>query len=99
MTHADTALDTWLSTSIVQDALGGGVEVVGAVWAAVVGWAAVRTRALSAALGGLALGLAVVGAATLLPAAADTATSVFGLGFLVWFTWAGVALSRRPDRA
>ena len=91
----ELALGTWVSTSVVQDALGGGIEVVGALWAAVVGYAALRTRTLPAALGGLALGLATVGLLTVLPFATETATSVFGLGFLVWFTWAGVVLSRR----
>ena len=41
--HPDLALGTWVSTSVVQDALGGGIEVVGALWAAVVGYAALRT--------------------------------------------------------
>lgn len=94
--HADLALTTWTSVSVIQDALGGGIEVVGALWVAVVGAAIVRSRTLSAALGGLALGLAAVGVATLIPAAADAATSLFGLGLLVWFTWVGVSLSRRP---
>ena len=93
--HPGLALDAWVATSIVQDALGGGIEVVGAVWAAVVGWAVLRTRALPAALGGLALGLSVVGLATVLPAATETATSVFGLGLLVWFTWLATSLLRR----
>ncbi len=91
----DLALSAWTSVSIVQDALGGGIEVAGALWAAVVGLAVLRTRALPAALGGLSLGLAAVGLVTVVPAAADVATSVFGLGFIVWFTWLGLALRRR----
>lgn len=91
----DLAVSTWVSTSVVQDALGGGIEIAGALWAAVVGVAILRTRSLSAGLGGLALGLAIVGAATVLPVAADAATSVFGLGLLVWFTWLGLAMGRR----
>ncbi|MGB9373275.1 MAG: hypothetical protein WCA82_03835 [Jiangellales bacterium] len=91
----DLALGTWVSTSVVQDALGGGIEVAGALWAAVVGFAVLRTRALSAGLGGLALGLSVAGAATVIPSASEAATSIFGLGLLVWFTWLGLALLRR----
>ena len=91
----DLALNTWVSTSVVQDALGGGIEVAGALWAAVVGYTAIRTRALSPALGGLAVGLGAVGMATVVPAAADAATSIFGLGFIVWFTWLGFTLGRR----
>ncbi|TGN63056.1 hypothetical protein EXE59_03160 [Nocardioides eburneiflavus] len=91
----DLALTTWVSTSVIQDALGGGIEVAGALWAAAVGVAVLRSRALSAPLGGLALGLAAVGMATVVPAAADAATSIFGLGLIVWFTWLGLALRRR----
>ncbi|GAA1435073.1 hypothetical protein GCM10009641_30230 [Mycobacterium cookii] len=91
----DLAVTTWVSTSVVQDALGGGIEVAGALWAAVVGFAVLRTRTLSAPLGGLALGLAAVGTATVVPAAADAATSVFGLGLILWFTWLGLSLRRR----
>lgn len=91
----DLALSTWVSTSVVQDALGGGIEVAGALWAAVVGFAALRTRALSAGLGGLALGLATVGMATVVPVASEAATSIFGLGLILWFTWLGFALRRR----
>ncbi len=93
--HPGLAQQSWISVSVVQDALGGGIEVAGALWAAVVGYAVLRTRALSAGLGGLALGLAVVGLATVLPFATEAATSIFGLGFIVWFTWAGAALLRR----
>lgn len=91
----DLALNTWVSTSVVQDALGGGIEVAGALWAAAVGLAALRTRALSAGLGGLALGLAAAGMVTVIPIAAEAATSIFGLGLIVWFTWLGLALRRR----
>ena len=91
----DLAVNTWVSTSVVQDALGGGIEVIGALWAAVVGLAALRTRALSATLGGLALGLGAVGMATVIPVASEVATSIFGIGLIVWFTWLGFALRRR----
>ena len=42
--NPDLALSTWVSTSVVQDALGGGIEVAGALWAAVVGFAALRSQ-------------------------------------------------------
>ena len=92
--NPDLALSTWVSTSVVQDALGGGIEVAGALWAAVVGIAALRSRALSAGLGGLALGLATVGMVTVIPVASEVATSIFGLGLILWFTWLGLALRR-----
>ncbi len=62
---------------------------------AVVGVAILRTRSLPVGLGGLALGLAIVGFATVLPVAAEAATSAFGLGLLLWFTWLGLVMQRR----
>lgn len=91
----DSAAGLWLAVSVVQDALGGGIEVVGALWLAAVGVAALRTRAPHPVLGGSALGLAAVGAVTVVPAAAEIATSVFGLGLIVWFTAVGLTLARR----
>ena len=91
----DLALSTWTSSSVIQNGLGGGIEVAGALWAAAVGVAVLRSRVLSAPLGGLALGLATVGMATVFPSAAEAATSVFGLGLILWFTWLGRTLRRR----
>ncbi|MCB0908368.1 MAG: hypothetical protein KDB63_14745 [Nocardioidaceae bacterium] len=93
--HPDLAQSSWVSLGIVQDALGGGIEVAGALWAAVVGIAVLRSRRLSPWLGGLALGLSAVGMASVIPAATEVAVSVFGIGFIVWFTWLGLALRRR----
>ena len=42
----------------------------------------------------VALGLGAVGTATVVPAAAELNTSLFGLGLIVWFTWLGVVLRR-----
>jgi hypothetical protein len=33
--------------------------------------------------------------ATVFPSAAEAATSIFGLGLILWFTWLGLALRRR----
>lgn len=93
--HPAAAESTWVTVSIIQDALGGGVEVIGALWLAVVGYAMVRARAVSVVLGGLALGLAAVGLVSVLPFAAATAVSIFGIGLIVWFTWLGLTLNRR----
>jgi hypothetical protein len=92
---SDLALGTWVSVSVVQDALGGGIEVVGAAWVIAVSWAALLPRRLSMGLVVLGLLTGAAGLATLVPAAADAAGSAFGLGFVVWFLWAGVELLRR----
>ena len=97
LTSTDPALATatWSSVSVVQDALGGGIEIVGAVWVALVSACGLRSGLMGRGLAALGFGVAVAGAGTLLPAAADAAGSLFGLGFIVWFAWVGLALLRQ----
>ncbi|MEJ5868463.1 hypothetical protein WDV85_12030 [Pseudokineococcus sp. 5B2Z-1] len=93
----DLAVATWSSVVVVQDALGGGVEVVGAAWVFLVGVLALRSGRLGRSLGVVGVGLGVVGALTLVPAAADVAATAFGLVFIAWFVLAAVELLRtRP---
>lgn len=89
------AVSTWASVSVVQDALGGGIELVGGAWALLIGWIGLRTRTfgLSFSLNAVLIGL--LGVATLVPAVADVAATSFGLTFVVWFFWASVVLLRR----
>jgi hypothetical protein len=86
------AVSTWASVSVVQDALGGGIEVVGAAWVLLVSIAGSRSGALSRSLGALGIAVGVAGAWTLVPQVADHAHVVFGLGFIAWFVWAGISL-------
>ena len=48
--HAE-AVSTWSAVSVVQDALGGGIEMVGALWVLLVSAAAIRSSALPGARG------------------------------------------------
>ena len=91
----DRAESTWVTLSVVQDALGGGIELVGAVWLLLVSTAALRARTFSRGVGVLGLVVGLAGVATLAPAAAEAATAVFGLGLIVWFLVAGLQLIRR----
>lgn len=79
---------------MVQDALGGGIEIVGAAWVFLVSIAGIRSRVLSRGLCALGIATGVIGAWTLLPAVADAAASMFGIALIAWFVWAGVALLR-----
>lgn len=91
------AASTWSSISIVQDALGGGIEVVGAVWVVAVSVAGLRARTISRGLAALGIGIGTAGVATLVPALVEATTTLFGLGFIVWFVWTGVVMLRpRP---
>lgn len=91
----ERAENSWVTLSVVQDALGGGIELVGAVWLLLVSTAALRARRFSRGVGLLGLAVGLAGVATLAPAVAEAATVVFGLGLIVWFLGAGLHLIRR----
>lgn len=90
----ELATSTWAAVSVVQDALGGGIEIVGAAWVTLVAVAGLRAGTTGRALGILGLTVGAAGAATLVPAAADAAGAVFGLGMVAWFAWTGVTTVR-----
>lgn len=82
----------WSAIDGVYKGMGGGNEVVGGLWVllvSVVGLRAGLPRALSAV--GLLVGAA--GIVSLVPPLADVG-AIFGLGIIVWYLWAGVALVR-----
>jgi hypothetical protein len=95
-TDSAMAASTWSSVSVAQCALGGGIEIVGAVWVMLVSVAGIRSRVLGYGLGALGIGIGVAGAWTIVPPAAEYAGALFGLGLIVWFVWMGVTLLRRP---
>lgn len=91
---ADQGLVIWTTIRVVQDAFGGGVELLGGVWvlllSVVLFGNAERARALAAL--GVIVGLA--GVLTVIPTL-DIMKAVFGLSQIVWFIWTGVWLLRR----
>lgn len=92
---SESAESAWVTLSVVQDALGGGIELVGAIWLLLVSAAAWRARMFGRTLAALGLVIGVAGLVTLVPPAAEAAMTVFGLGLIVWFAKAGLELMRR----
>lgn len=95
VSEPELAQSTWLSVGVVQDALGGGIELVGALWVLLVSVTALRSQTFGRGLAWLGLLIGVAGLATVVPGLAEAATSAFGLGLIVWFAWAGIVLLRR----
>ncbi len=92
-TDRGEAASTWSAVSTVQEALGGAIEIVGALWIILLSVAALRGRALSRGLSVLGIAVGVAGMWTLVPQVAD-AGAVFGVGFIAWYFWAGHTLLR-----
>ena len=90
------AATVWLTLDSVETGLGagGGETIVIGLWLLLLGWAALRARALPRLLTflGVAVGLAGIlyvftGSAGLL--------AVNGLGLIIWFAWLGMVMLRR----
>lgn len=89
------ALLVWQTVGVVQDALGGGVEVVGGLWVLLLSAAALKPGGLPKAMNGIGLLVGAAGVLTALPGLAALG-AVFGLGQIAWFLWLGAHLLRQP---
>ncbi len=87
------ASTVWITLSAVETALGGGIELTGGVWVLLVSLAALRGGGLPRLLNYLGVIIGAAGIVTVLPVLHDAA-SIFGLGFIVWFTWVGIVMLR-----
>jgi hypothetical protein len=87
------ARSVWSALDTVQIGLGGGNELVGGLWVALVGVAVLRTAALSRWLGYLGIACGGAAALTVVPAL-GAAGAVFGIGLIVWFIGVGRTLLR-----
>ncbi len=89
---ATLALSVWQVLTIVQDGLGGGVEVVGGVWVLLLGIVGLRGSARSP-LGWLGLVVGSCGVLTVIPPLRGL-SMLFGLSQTLWFVGIGIALLR-----
>lgn len=87
----DRAATVWAALAAVQDALGGGIELVGGVWILLVAWG--WREGVGRGLRLLGTGIGIAGILTMLPGSM-AAAAAFGLGFIAWFVWAGIVLWR-----
>lgn len=93
------ATTVWLALSAVEKALGGTPELPGGLWALLVSWAALRVGGLPKALNYLGLIIGIAGIVSVVPALSELGGTIFGLGFVVWFAWAGIVMVRNPSIA
>lgn len=96
-TDPTQAVTVWRVLSAVEAGLGGAVELPGGMWILLVSAAALQAGELPKLLNYLGLLIGLAGISTTIPGLHE-AGSVFGLGFIVWFAWAGVVLLRQAPR-
>ncbi len=83
----------WQAVNTVGVGVGGGNEIVGGLWVAIISWVALRTGLFSRALNILGMVAGVAGIVTLIPQLTDVG-AIFGFGMIAWFIWMGIALLR-----
>jgi len=91
--NQDQAVLLWLAITTVQEALGGGNEIVGGLWVLLLSWAALRSDKLPKVLNYLGVLVGLAGILTVVPAF-YVLMDVFGLGQIVWFAWLGIVMLR-----
>jgi len=90
------ATTVWLALSAVERGIGGVIELPGGVWVLLVSWAALRAGGLPRALSYLGVVIGLAGIVTIVPALGEGGT-IFGLGFILWFIWAGIVMVRSVE--
>ena len=96
--NQDQAVALWLAIITVQEALGGGNEIVGGLWVLLLSWAALRAGNLPKMLNYIGVLIGLAGILTVVPAF-DVLMDVFGLGQIVWFAWLGIVMLRESPSA
>lgn len=91
------AISIWRSTGIVSEGLGGGNEIVGAIWVLLLSIAALKYSFFSKPLNFLGLLVALAGILTILPFVVFK--EIFGISQIVWFVWIGIAMIRKPHKS
>lgn len=91
------AVSTWTAIGVVQNSLGGGIEIVGGIWSLMISAVAWRTGALPKALNVLGAIVGVAGVLTVFSPLKDL-VMVFGLGQIPWFIGLGLVMLR-SDRS
>lgn len=87
------AVSTWTAIGAVQNALGGGVEVVGGLWVLLISLAARGSHGLPKALTYLGFVVGIAGILTVAPPLGELG-AVFGLTQIAWFAWVGILMLR-----
>ena len=90
----DLATTVWASVDVLQNGLGGGIEIVGGVWMLLVSTASFRVAGLPKLLSFYGALIGVIGIVTVIPPLKELAT-VFGLGQILWFAGVGASMLHR----
>lgn len=95
--NRDTMM-AWHTLYIVQNGLGGGVELIGGLWLLLAIWLFKQSHQLPLFIFALTALSGAAGIATVIPAFKSFG-ALFGLGQLIWFIWLSLVLLRSRSTA
>lgn len=82
--NSELAVEIWISGSLVHESIGGGNELVGAIWLGLISYIYPKGKGLSMATKRFGYVVAFLGLCTLFDPY-ETFSSLFGVGLILWF--------------
>lgn len=103
-TNEDNAVIVLKGVDIVVDALGGGIELLGAIWVLLISFMGIKHGVYARATHVLGVTVGIAGTLTLFSGLSlfsgnvlfEASTAIFGLGQIVWFILIGLHMTRTP---
>lgn len=95
-TNVAQAIQTYITLTAVENALGGGIELPGGIWIILLSVSGLRAKIWPKALNLLGIAIGIAGVITVLPWLHELG-SLFGVGFIVWFIWMGIIMIRTDE--
>lgn len=104
-TNEENAVIVLKSVDIVVDALGGGIELLGALWVLLISYMAIKANTFAKTLHVLGIAVGLAGILTLFSGLSflsgnmvfEASTAIFGLGQIVWFIALGISMIRKSS--
>ncbi|WP_394222912.1 hypothetical protein [Alteromonas gracilis] len=101
-TNEDSAAVVLKSVDIVVDALGGGIELLGAIWVLLISYMGIKHGVYAKATHVLGVAVGIAGILTLFSGLSffsgnvlfEASTAIFGLGQIVWFILIGLHMTK-----
>ena len=91
-TNPELAITTWATLEVIQEAIGGGTELIGGIWILLVSLVALKSNTFQKSLNYLGIIIGIAGIISEVPIFAEISTMIFGLTQIIWFIWLGIIM-------
>ncbi|NQZ85380.1 MAG: DUF4386 family protein [Nanoarchaeales archaeon] len=97
-TNPELAISTWTTLQIIQDALGGGTEIIGGIWILLISIVALKSKTFPKPLNYLGIIIGIAGISSEVPMFSELGGMIFGLTQIIWFIWLGIILIKEDKK-